>query len=123
MIETEEQHNELPDSATTARDSLFHDVVLNSDGSIRKEKAEDLEIDPLEREPTYTSLAPTVLDSEPKEDGDGDGDNDEGFGADGALEKKVSHAREWWKFRMRPAEDDEEESATIFHGASLEYEY
>ena len=107
--ETEVQHNDLPDSATTARESVFHEVLLNSDGSYRKDKEVDFEIDPLEREQTFTSLAPTVPDEDEEEDGNGDGDDAEGFGGDGTLEKKISQAKEWWKFRLRPAEDDEPE--------------
>ena len=98
--ETKVQHDDLPDSATTARESVFHEVLLNSDGSYRKDKEVDFDIGPLEREPT-------ALDDE--EDEDGNGDNTEDFGGDGTLEKKVSQAKEWWKFRLRPAEDDEPE--------------
>ena len=101
---SQNSQNEVPDSATTARDSLFRDVLLISDGSLRKEKdIDDLEIDPLDREPTRKSLAPT------EKDYDEDGNNAGEFGGDGTLEKKVSHAVEWWKFRLRPAVDDEPE--------------
>ena len=98
MPESESSNTEIPDSATTARDSFFQDVLLNSDSGISKEKEEGFEIDPLNR-------ASTVAD----EEGEYDDSNSGGFGGDGTLEKTVSQAREWWKFRLRPPEDDEPE--------------
>ena len=98
MPEMEASHDDIPDSATTAKESLFQDILLRSDGTIRKDKEEDLEVDPLDR-------APTALDDDAEEKGDNSND----FGGDGALDKTVSQAREWWKFRLRPPEDDEPE--------------
>lgn len=96
MPDSESSNNEIPDSATTARGSLFQDALLNSDSGIGKEKKEDFEIDPLNR-------ASTVAD----EEGEYDDSNGGGLGGDGTSEKTVSQAREWWKFRLRPPEDDE----------------
>ncbi|KAI4151976.1 MAG: hypothetical protein LQ340_003162 [Diploschistes diacapsis] len=97
MPDSESSNNEIPDSATTARGSLFQDALLNSDSGIGKEKKEDFEIDPLNR-------ASTVAD----EEGEYDDSNGGGLGGDGTSEKTVSQAREWWKFRLRPPEDDED---------------
>ena len=99
MPEADAIPSDIPDSATTARESVFQDVLLHSDGTIRKDKEEDFRIDPLEREST-------ALDNNDEEDEENSGND---FGGDGTLEKTTSQAREWWKFRLRPPEDDEPE--------------
>ena len=100
MHKPETRIDEPPDSATTARDSLYQDVTLNSDGNLKKE--DDIAIEPLDRAPSgrQGSLAPTERDED-------DGDNN--TGGDGTLERHSSHARDVWKFHLRPADDDEPE--------------
>lgn len=98
-MQTTESQTDIPDSATTAKDSLYQDVALNGDGS-GLSKEDDIAIDPLDRAQSgrQGSLAPTERDE----------DEDRNYG-DETLEKHPSQARDVWKFHLRPADDEEPE--------------
>ena len=89
---------DIPDSATTLRDPIFHNIKINEDDDDQIKTFEG-ELDPREcsARPSDRSSPST---SHEKIDKDIDG---------GTLQRQTLQAKEIWKFRLRPVDDDEPE--------------
>ena len=88
--------SDVPDSATTLRDPIFHDIKINDD--VDHVKSVEDEVDPLDGSSGLPLNRSSSSTSDEKVDKDVDA---------GILQRQTSQAKQIWKFRLRPVDDDE----------------
>ena len=105
---------DLPDSATTARESVYRSRSHTSDGTYNRDDCLDFEKkefeDAVEKPPSSKQRGLSPI----KKDRQGALDDDDKVRAGNGSESRdrgsqSTKRREFWKFRMRPADDDEEQ--------------
>lgn len=87
--------SDVPDSATTLRDPIFHDIKIDDDQHI-KTAADDIE--PPQNILSLGRSSPSNSDEKVDKHVDA-----------GLIERETSQAKHIWKFRLRPVDDDEPE--------------